>query len=802
MNKNEINFGDFIYHFSITKDNIFSMRDPLHRNLLHIATLEQEIGIVRYLASYKEDFLHELDQDGQTPLSLAIREEKYFLARILLLHGADPKIGGGAFGSSLHMVTSKHQLGMVKELLKHGANPNCGDLEGNTPLHLLFSIFSKNLDISQEMSQLLLDHGADPNHLNNDLWTPLHLAIRRGQTDCLRWAVESNIKNKNNEKKIFNLNLKGGSDEWAPLHLAASLSQYEIMNILLENNVDVMERTKAGKTPREVAMNNPIVMKILKKMEIKWSKVNLFKPVTPSIQHEEPTIKNNMLIANVENIAPNRLSVRQSEVRQKASSSVQRQQSGVKLRTASSGVAKSLTNGHLLKGSLRLEIQNSHNEEDDRRGGRRMFGRDVNKDTTEDSLLIGDIDEIAESKEITRVMPKSPNNIQKLQMAQNYRNHLMNLLSDKNPVKGNMLRGAEYHTEPLKARHFENPSMLTQKQQQQKIDLHQKFIFPNEFSKYIRKFEHYMDEIKGFQNAILSENEDDMPLCEKLKYLFYMRVIHMKLNKTVKKLHSELIPFELFIICESIDDELRKTGHSIPGKGNSVHNNKDSILRSLLFVFENLEVKASNKNILIKARICQLFGECKYSSARHFLQQLLHNPQENSFLRLEAKASLKMLQNLTLAPTAKSLLFTKEKGGIMLGSPKNEFVTNPLTKLVKASFLSPTGTSTIAANFAKHKRPLSYYGNNGNSENVDEEEDGLTTKLSMQSSLGKKSITEHPKNEDIDIELLNESQEISIKTEVSPRVLGGLSIQVTRPKKMEVKGQMKRLGVEGYFSQH
>ena len=160
--KTEINFEDFINHFSIASDNTFSFQDPLHRNLLHITALEQEIGIVRYLATHKEYLLHELDQDGQTPLSLSIREEKYFVAKILLLHGADPKLGGGSFGSALHMVTSKHQLGMIKELLKHGADPNSGDSEGNTPLHLLFSVFSKNAETSKEMTQILLSYGADP----------------------------------------------------------------------------------------------------------------------------------------------------------------------------------------------------------------------------------------------------------------------------------------------------------------------------------------------------------------------------------------------------------------------------------------------------------------------------------------------------------------------------------------------------------------------------------------------------------------------------------------------------------------
>jgi ankyrin repeat protein len=51
--------------------------------------------------------INELDLDKHTPLSLAVREEKFFVAKLLLLHGADPRKGGGAFGSSLHMAVTK-----------------------------------------------------------------------------------------------------------------------------------------------------------------------------------------------------------------------------------------------------------------------------------------------------------------------------------------------------------------------------------------------------------------------------------------------------------------------------------------------------------------------------------------------------------------------------------------------------------------------------------------------------------------------------------------------------------------------
>lgn len=105
--KTEFNFEEFLNFYSKKTTNLAEYRDSLQRNLLHIVCLEQELGIIRYLVTNYESLINQLDLDKQTPLSLSIREEKFFVARLLLLHNADPKVGGGTFGSSLHMATTK-----------------------------------------------------------------------------------------------------------------------------------------------------------------------------------------------------------------------------------------------------------------------------------------------------------------------------------------------------------------------------------------------------------------------------------------------------------------------------------------------------------------------------------------------------------------------------------------------------------------------------------------------------------------------------------------------------------------------
>lgn len=53
-------------------------------------------------------------------------------------------------------------------------NPNGTDFEGNTPLHLVFSLFKRDPETAKEIAEELLANGADPNALSKEFWAPLH----------------------------------------------------------------------------------------------------------------------------------------------------------------------------------------------------------------------------------------------------------------------------------------------------------------------------------------------------------------------------------------------------------------------------------------------------------------------------------------------------------------------------------------------------------------------------------------------------------------------------------------------------
>lgn len=86
-----------------------------------------------------------LDKDNCTPLSLAIREENFEAASILIESGkVDVNLGGGIYGSPLHLAVVRLEIWLIKALIDKGADVNTTDYDGKTPLHFVMNLFNKN----------------------------------------------------------------------------------------------------------------------------------------------------------------------------------------------------------------------------------------------------------------------------------------------------------------------------------------------------------------------------------------------------------------------------------------------------------------------------------------------------------------------------------------------------------------------------------------------------------------------------------------------------------------------------------
>ena len=157
----------FLEHYSEKPFKIDRL-DHKSRTTLHISVQEGDCGVIEGLIRAKCD-INALDKDNYTPLCLALRDDNLAAAKVLLDNGADINIGGGVLGSPLHMATIKTEAWLVKDFVfKYNADVNLTDGEGNTPLHLVMSVFSRNPRKCMIIAETLLQAGALPNSENKD----------------------------------------------------------------------------------------------------------------------------------------------------------------------------------------------------------------------------------------------------------------------------------------------------------------------------------------------------------------------------------------------------------------------------------------------------------------------------------------------------------------------------------------------------------------------------------------------------------------------------------------------------------
>ncbi|KAL4498406.1 hypothetical protein ABPG72_013212 [Tetrahymena utriculariae] len=263
-NTNDLSFQQFLALFSKDPISYLSKCDVRGRNIFHLSALNQEISIIKAanFCQLHPQSINQMDDDYQTPLSLALLEEKFLSAKILLFFGADPLLGGGKLGTCLHIAVTKMDIEIVNQILNRGGDTNSRDFEGNTPLHLIFSIFRKDQKKAASIIELLIQKGANCNIKNFDNWSPLHLAVKRMQVEAIEWIASYE---KYDEK--FNWNIQGGNQQLSLLHLASKLGYTEIIQVIIEK-VDPLLVSKCNQIARDLGQSNNLISKLLKKKEI------------------------------------------------------------------------------------------------------------------------------------------------------------------------------------------------------------------------------------------------------------------------------------------------------------------------------------------------------------------------------------------------------------------------------------------------------------------------------------------------------------------------------------------------------
>ena len=107
----------FLENFSDTQFDLNCMDNRL-RTPLHNAAAKGDNGVLEGLLIGKAD-PNLLDKDNCTPLCLAIREDNFEGAKTLLdCPPVDANLGGGIYGSPMHLAVVKLEVWVVQALLR------------------------------------------------------------------------------------------------------------------------------------------------------------------------------------------------------------------------------------------------------------------------------------------------------------------------------------------------------------------------------------------------------------------------------------------------------------------------------------------------------------------------------------------------------------------------------------------------------------------------------------------------------------------------------------------------------------
>ncbi|CAG0899822.1 unnamed protein product [Cyprideis torosa] len=172
------------------------------------------------------------DENGKTPLFIATENGRHSVVEVLFANQADPNIANRYQQSPLHRAKS---VETAEFLIVKGAEVNVKDRRGKTPL---FVATEENL---HSVVEVLVAHGAEPNIANEDERSPLHNATSAETAELLIVkGAEVNAKDK---------------DGRTPLFEATEKNRHSVVKILLGHGADPNITPKDGHSPLHAAMN-------------------------------------------------------------------------------------------------------------------------------------------------------------------------------------------------------------------------------------------------------------------------------------------------------------------------------------------------------------------------------------------------------------------------------------------------------------------------------------------------------------------------------------------------------------------
>ena len=200
---------------------------------LHRASALGDINLLKTILSAGQVPVNRRNEEGTTPLMLAIANGHKECSELLLQHNADPAIRRVTGTHALYFACQSGLTNMVNLLLDYGAQVDQPAYENTTALFVAVE------DDHREIVKVLLENGADVNKRAGSGYTPLMLAVKYNHVDVAEMLLDRGA----------DPNCVMTRDGCTPLMLSVMMNFVEMATLLASYGANINTSEPGSDTP-------------------------------------------------------------------------------------------------------------------------------------------------------------------------------------------------------------------------------------------------------------------------------------------------------------------------------------------------------------------------------------------------------------------------------------------------------------------------------------------------------------------------------------------------------------------------
>ena len=163
--------------------------DTYGNTTLHHACWNEQGEVVKVLLEKDKDSVNKLNDEGESPLMLAVKKSNLVITELLLKADAKPDCADLNGVMPLHIAAGNGDLYVGRALLAAGAGVDGKTAEGLTPL-IVAARNGRN-----DFTAMLIENGADVNAVDNEQHSALYYASEAGLTEITEQLLMAGAEN-------------------------------------------------------------------------------------------------------------------------------------------------------------------------------------------------------------------------------------------------------------------------------------------------------------------------------------------------------------------------------------------------------------------------------------------------------------------------------------------------------------------------------------------------------------------------------------------------------------------------------